>query len=226
MYVNWFVTTEAHHVCMLSYLCLLRDGLMRHSRPCLLLAHLCGFSPGSGSHQACQHPHSAWAQLLPPVCTQRSFLNKACSAVSLLSLQFWMTSSQPCSIGSLWRNCSNPKSSTLRRPWGLSMTAWLMPPSWDWTRPAWIRWADSCLHPPWVAFLVSFVDYRRLESHIMYAKVPWKSERHLWILLLSSRVGKELRSHLHQPLYCLYHSTCPTRVLVRTPVFMNTLAQP
>lgn len=102
-----------------------------------------------------------------------------CSAVSLLSLQFWMTSSQPCSTGSLWRNCSNPKSSTPKRPWGLSMTVWLMPPSWDWTRPAWIRWADSCLHPPWVAFLVSFVDYCRLESHIMYAKVPCKSKRHL-----------------------------------------------
>lgn len=28
------------------------------------------------------------------------------------------------------------------------------------------------------------------------------------------------------PLYCLCHSTCPTRVLVLTPVFMNTLTQP
>lgn len=57
----------------------------------------------------------------------------------LLSLQLWMTSSQPCSIKSLWKSSLNHRNSILRRLWEQYMTGWLMLQSWGWTRRAWTR---------------------------------------------------------------------------------------
>lgn len=106
------------------------------------------------------------------ICRHRACLNKTSSRSSsvllCLSLQFWMTSSLPCSIGSLWRNYSSHRSSTLRRPWGLSMTAWPIPLLWDSTRPAWTRWADSELCPLSITkeFLEPFMGDHGLESNV------------------------------------------------------------
>lgn len=188
------------------------------------------FIPREHISPAHQHPQLCLDRPLHPIHTQRpfpeySFLQYLAQLYSLLSLQFCTTSSQPCSIESLWRNCSNPKSSTPRRPWGPSTTAWLMPPLWDWTRPAWIRWEQTAASVPLVAPLVPFVDEHRLGQ--MRWCMQWclakkkKKKKPLtsircwyWVLEL-----ERTSSHPSQPLWCSCPSTCPERAGIRAHIW-------